>query len=253
RRLGGHWTADDHRCAELRRARGDDATRWRSVRIFARSLQSALGISLWLDTVPRDPDRNNRRSCGRVCSFSRCVYGCYLADTLDSSANRALGTLRRQPLDTTGSRDRTHRILNDRKYARPAAWETYPECFHFCEDAGALRISGTWHFYWPQRGRAPRQLREFLDADSCFSDHIGFAVRRGRLRGCHCARNGDRDLRCASRFPVFGGRLEQHYLYGGGGARTAAKYPALTFVRHGSGNQLVPAGKCSLPLRVAVG
>ena len=38
------------------------------------ALQSAVGISLWLDAVPRDTDRNNCRSRSGVRTISRRAY-----------------------------------------------------------------------------------------------------------------------------------------------------------------------------------
>ena len=108
-----------------------------------------------------------------------------------------------------------HHIFDHREYARPAAWETHPKCLHVREDAVALRIGGAWYFYRTQLGRAPRQLREFLDADRCFSDHIRSAVRRSGLRHRQRAWNGYRDLCWTGWFPVFRRRLEQHHIYRG--------------------------------------
>ena len=52
----------DDRRAQLWRTRSHDAEGWRPVCLFARIARTAVGFSLWLDAVPGDPDRNDRRS-----------------------------------------------------------------------------------------------------------------------------------------------------------------------------------------------
>src|SRR5207248_5172455 len=57
--------------ALLRRACGDDAEGGRAVRLSARGVLAALGLSLRLDTLPRHTDRNNRRRRRRLRQILR--------------------------------------------------------------------------------------------------------------------------------------------------------------------------------------
>ncbi len=64
--LDRHRWPDARRCALVRRTRGDDAARGRSVRVPARSLRAALGVPVRLDAVHGDPDRHHCGGGGRL-------------------------------------------------------------------------------------------------------------------------------------------------------------------------------------------
>ena len=61
RRMAGHRIHDHRRRPQLRRTGGHDAACRRPIRLPARSAGAAVGLSIWLDAVPGDPDRNHRR------------------------------------------------------------------------------------------------------------------------------------------------------------------------------------------------
>src|SRR4051794_40883862 len=71
RSLASHGRAYLDGRVVLRRARRDDAEGGRAIRLPARSFLAALGFSLWLDAVPRYPDRDDCRGCGRFWSLHR--------------------------------------------------------------------------------------------------------------------------------------------------------------------------------------
>jgi len=77
---------DDRRGAELRRAGCDDAASRRPVRLSARGSRAAMGLSLWLDAVPRHPDRDHRRSRCRVRQVPGRFLSFHLLLTLDSAS-----------------------------------------------------------------------------------------------------------------------------------------------------------------------
>ena len=65
RGLAGDWLPDHRRGPQLRRTGCHDAARRRSVCLPARSAGAAVGISLRLDALSGDPDRDHcRRRCG---------------------------------------------------------------------------------------------------------------------------------------------------------------------------------------------
>ena len=74
--------------ALLRRAGGDDAEGRRPIRLSARSVLAALGISLRLDVVSRHSNRNHRGGRGRFRALHRRAravgFGVELSDRADS-------------------------------------------------------------------------------------------------------------------------------------------------------------------------
>ena len=83
RRLGGGWIHDHRGRAQLRRVGRHDAAGRRPIRLSARGAGAVVGISLRLDFIPGDSDRNHRRR-GRGL---RQVSGRFLAiDFFDALA-----------------------------------------------------------------------------------------------------------------------------------------------------------------------
>src|SRR6266566_8997567 len=77
--LDDHRIADSDGCAVLWRIGGDDAKGGRPVRLFARIILAAVGISLRLDALPCDSNRNHCGGGGRLRKVSRWP----LADDFD--------------------------------------------------------------------------------------------------------------------------------------------------------------------------
>jgi APA family basic amino acid/polyamine antiporter len=62
------------RCSFVWRTGRDDASRWRHVRLPARSLRPALGIFVWMDIIYRDSDRHHCGSGGSLRQVFRVVW-----------------------------------------------------------------------------------------------------------------------------------------------------------------------------------
>ena len=179
-RLDGNGRADDHRRAELWRAGCDDAARRRSICLFARSLQSVVGISLRLDAFSCHSNRHDRGRRGRVLALSWCARAGNFANAMDHSADYSFAKLRDQSFDAAIDRSSDHRAADLCEHARSAARQTHPKRFHFGENFVAVRVDCSWNFCWSQCRRCGRQLQRTCGLQSAFlrSNPIFHSLRR---------------------------------------------------------------------------
>ena len=86
--LDPHGAADDCRGAFVWRIGGTVSACGRAVRLFAGSVFAAVGLSVRLDAVPGDSDRNDR-GCGHwLCALSRRAVSRHFAEDVDYSADQ---------------------------------------------------------------------------------------------------------------------------------------------------------------------
>ena len=105
--LDRHRWPDARRCALVRRTRGDDAARGRSVRLPARSLRAALGVPVRLDAVHGDPDRHHCGGGGRLRPLHGISAPVVLRNALPHLADPSLARLCRVALDGAAARHRS--------------------------------------------------------------------------------------------------------------------------------------------------
>ena len=126
--------AHDRRSAFLRRARRHDAARRRNVHLLARSILPALGFSLRLDALHRNPDRHHRRRRHRLRAFFRRAVSVGVGGSLLDCADSRFEGLRVLALDRATRRHRRHRRAYLDQQPRPAIRQNRPKCFHRRQD-----------------------------------------------------------------------------------------------------------------------
>jgi len=101
----------------------------RSIRLFARGLLAALGISLRLDAIPGDPDGYDRRGGGGIRALSWRFAASDFSERMGRSAHRPRVEVRDQPFGAAVGGRADDRVPDVHQYAGRAAWEADPECF----------------------------------------------------------------------------------------------------------------------------
>ena len=217
---------------ELWRACCDDAARRRSVCLFARSLQSAVGISLRLDAFSCYSDGHDRGRRGRVLAFSRCARAgnftnAWIIPPIILSRNYAVSLSSQQLIailiivlltfvNTRGLR--LGKIIQN--------------IFTSAKTLSLFALIVLGIFVGRHAEAVGRELLQHVDSSRRFSDQIRFVVRCDGFRGSRRARDVDRGLCRASRLALFVRRLEQCYVHGRRSKRSAAQSAALARVRH---------------------
>src|SRR6266852_8081382 len=119
--------ADDFRRTLLRRACCFIPARGWSIRLPARSLLAALGISVRLDAFPGDSNGDDR---GGSCGFrplSWCSAPVDFSELMDRSPHRPGFKVRDKPFDPTACRRADDRLPEVYQYAGRAAREADPK------------------------------------------------------------------------------------------------------------------------------
>ena len=153
RRLGDHRGADDLRGALLRRTGCDDAQGRRAIRLPARILLAAVGLSVRLDAFSGDPDGHDRRGGGGLRAISRRALSGGFAGGVDRRADAHFGQICGEPLLAAILRHSADRLPDRREYARPELGQVHPEYFHLGQDAGADWAGYRGHLPGAQCGR----------------------------------------------------------------------------------------------------
>src|SRR5258708_21148123 len=96
--LDSYGTAHGVGGAFLRRTGCAFSSRWRTVRVFARSLLPAVGISVRLDAVPGNSNGHYRRGCCWFRALPRRSVSIDLAYGLDPSPSGAFLEVRDKPV-----------------------------------------------------------------------------------------------------------------------------------------------------------
>ena len=198
--LLGAWVADRpadrRRRAVLRRAGGDDAARRRPVRLPARSVLAAVGISLRLDAVPGDSDRHDRRGLGRLRALLRRAGAVDCRRSLPDRADPPLDRLRAVAVDDAGGRHRDDRAADLDQHPRARVRQDHPERLHDREDRRAARADSRRPAARLESHRGRRQLRQPVVAARLRRDRAG-PVGGHAPSGCSSRSASRRPARCS--------------------------------------------------------
>src|SRR5260370_6004142 len=128
--LDSYGTAHGVGGAFLRRTGCAFSSRWRTVRVFARSLLSAMGISVRLDAFPGNSDGHHRSGCCGLRALPRRSVSLDLAHGLDHSASGAVLEVRAKPVRAATCRDIDDCLPHVPPYPGRAHRQAYPKYFH---------------------------------------------------------------------------------------------------------------------------
>src|SRR5260221_11921138 len=128
--LDSYGTAHGVGGAFLRRTGCAFSSRWRTVRVFARSLLSAVGISVRLDAVPGNSNGHYRRGCCWFRALPRRSVSIDLAYGLDHSASGAFLEVRDKPVRAATRRHIDDCVSHVSEYAGRARRQAHPKHFH---------------------------------------------------------------------------------------------------------------------------
>ena len=193
-----------------------------------------MGLSLRLDPVLGDPDRNDRRGRCGLCAFPGYSRTWSLAQYLDRPAHQRFFGLRGQPDFTTARRDPLDSGSDGVQHARLAMGQGDPKCVHLGQDSFAPRACSHRNRARTEPGGHNEQLQRPLDTPAGADRKTGPSLPAGRCRNIRRAGPLCSILCGAGRIAVFGGCLEQHHLHRRGGEGASAQHPALAVFRHGS-------------------
>ncbi len=127
------------RRALVRRARGDDAARRRSVRVPARSVRATLGVPLRLDALHGDPDRHDCGGGGRLRPLHRISAAVVLRRALPHPSTPSLAWLCGVAVNGAAARHRHGRAADVDQHARPRLGQAHSERLHDDQDRCASR------------------------------------------------------------------------------------------------------------------
>ena len=151
----------------LRRALGDDASRWGHVCLPSRSLFSDVGFPVWLDVILRHRDRNNCRRGRRLRPFCRRTLASHLGRRLPDHAYPYLDPLRSLAFNSPTARNCSHRGAHSHQHCGFPLREARPECVYRREDHRARRIDRSRHSLWTQCGHDLCKFRRRMAPARC--------------------------------------------------------------------------------------
>ena len=163
-RLAAHRRADDRRRAVVRRAGRDDAAGRRPVRLSARGVFAALGLSLRLDAVSRDSDRHDCRRRGRLRALLRRPGPVDRRGSLSDPAAPPVDRLRAVAVDDAAGRHPDDRAAHVDQHARARIRPDHPERLHDRQDRRARRPDRRRPAARLESHRGRRQLRQPVGA-----------------------------------------------------------------------------------------
>ncbi len=220
--MGGCGVHDDRRGAQLWRTGGDDASGWRTVCLSARSARTAVGVSLRLDIVSCDSDRDDCRGGRGFRQVPRSFLSRDLFFELDSASLE--GSADSPRADGTGEhgcgnqhaesgRHPARSFSFGGEHLRSENRSAYPECVYHGQGLGAAGVGVVRPGARTECAGAGCELQRTFLAEC----RAGRAARRaggGGWSGCDGG-HADDFGRGASWVAVFRGRLEQRDFHGG--------------------------------------
>ena len=205
--LDRHWLAHRNRRAELWRTGGHDAKRWWPVCLSARSLFAHVGLSLRVDALPRNSNRDDRGSRGWIRALFGRPGSVSGRRQVSDRSETCLWQLCDFPFDGPVSWRAFDCSVDVHEHAWVATRQAGPEYFHNREARGVIWSDSAGNFCRLELWSRPCELRQSVDCSR-------IARRPGRRAdGGHCIWLVRRSLRGPNRLAVLGRCVEQHHLH----------------------------------------